>query len=159
MGVPESSPKGSLRRSFFVFLKNPNVAKLGIHGFLRVARVRRTGSIWLKKIHSLNPAMEKTAAGREQEFVSGLMDFSCADAKDAGFRRQKRTRSRCARGDFLGGIPRSLASPAAAARTCPGDFFGGNADPAKSAFSKPIVCHLFLTLSWPYLQYLLVRVS
>lgn len=136
MGVPESSPKGSLRRSFFIFLKNPNVAILGIPGHSCLARIRRIESIWLKKIHSLNPAMGKTAAGREQEFVSGLMDFSYADGKDAVFQGPKSTRSRCARGDFLGGIPRSLASPIAPARTCPGDFFGGNADPAKSAFSK-----------------------
>jgi len=91
--------------------------------------------------------MKRTPAGREQKFVSGLIIFSRVEAEVAAWRRQKSTRSRCAMGGINGGIPRSLASPAAPAPACPGDFLGGNADPVNveeiTVLQKPFIWNCF----------------
>ena len=143
VGTPESSQTRCPKKCFFVFLKNRNVAKMGIRLETGVLRIRTYEGIFELNSMFHNPAPKNILGYREPEFVSKNIFFLRSEAKVARFRRQKNVWSRYTWGAQDGGILRSLASGSGPGRTCPGDFLGGNADPTNFAIMATIVWYLF----------------
>ena len=138
MGTPESSQSRCPKKCFFVFLKNRNVAKMGIRLETGVPRIRTYEGIFELNSMFHNPAPKNILGYREPEFMSKNMFFLRSEAKVARFRRQKNVWSRYTWGAQDGGILRSLASGSGPGRTCPGDFWVGMRTPPISPLWPPL---------------------